>query len=146
MVSTKQKEANVQNALLSTGPVTPNGDAIVARNAVKHGIFTNDPVINTGDGREDEFEYHKLFAELQEDLSPVGRMERMLVEKIAINYWRLRRLIRYESDEIRSRLDNFRENAVDVFYNSAFDSRPKSVLEYHSYNDEISDTKYQAQL
>ena len=73
MTSDKQEQANAQNAQLSTGPVTPEGKAVVARNAVKHGIFAKDLVINAGDGREDEMEYHELLDELTKDLSPVGR-------------------------------------------------------------------------
>jgi hypothetical protein len=38
MTSTKQIEANRRNALASTGPRTQEGKAIVARNAVKHGL------------------------------------------------------------------------------------------------------------
>ena len=50
MTSEKQMEANKKNALLSTGAVTDGGKAVVARNAVKHGIFARDIIIPTGDG------------------------------------------------------------------------------------------------
>jgi hypothetical protein len=133
MTSTKQKEANGHNALLSTGPITLRKKAVVSRNAIKHGIFANDLIINAGDGREDELEYHALFNDLQKDLGPVGRME-----KIAINYWRLRRLIRYETGEIRRRLDNFKENAIDILLNNDFYSQFEPVLEYYNYDDDIS--------
>lgn len=146
MTSTRQKEANGRNAVLSTGPVTPAGKAVVSKNAVKHGIFANDLVINNGDGRENELEYHALFDDLQKDLAPVGRMEKMLVEKIAINYWRLRRLIRYETGEIRGRLDDFKESAIDILLNNDFYSQPKLPLEYYNYDDDISDAEYRAQL
>jgi hypothetical protein len=125
MVSEKQKQANVQNAQLSTGPVTPARKEIAARNALKHGIFAKDLVINAGAGREDELEYHDLLAELKKDLAPVGRMEMIFVEKIAVNYWRLRRLVRYETGEIRGRLDNFRESALNSHYSSSYYSRQR---------------------
>jgi len=146
MVSEKQKQANIQNAQSSTGPITAEGKAIVARNAVKHGIFAEDLVINAGDGREDELEYHDLLAELKKDLAPVGRMEMILVEKIAVNYWRLRRLVRYETGEIRGRLDDFRESSLRSYYSSPYTARQRPDLEYYSYNDEISDAEYQEQL
>jgi hypothetical protein len=73
-------------------------------------------------------------------------MEMLLVEKIAVNYWRLRRLVRYETGEIRGRLDNFRENALQSYYNSSFHSRQRPKLEYYNYNDEISDLEFQEQL
>ena len=146
MTSEKQEQANAQNAQLSTGPVTTEGKAVVARNAVKHGIFARDLVINAGDGREDEMEYHELLDELKKDLAPVGRMEMLLVEKIAVNYWRLRRLVRFETGEIRERLDDFRESALRSHYSSSYDSQEPPKLEYYNYNDEISDAEYKEQL
>jgi hypothetical protein len=146
MASEKQVEANTQNAQLSTGPLSSEGKAVVSRNAVKHGIFAKDLVINAGDGREDALEYHELLAELKKDLVPVGRMEMMLVEKIAVNYWRLRRLLRYETGEIRCRLDDYRESALRSHYNNSFSSRKRPELRYYSYSDEITDAEFQEQL
>jgi len=146
MVSEKQEQANIQNAQLSTGPVTPEGKEVVARNAVKHGIFAKDLVIDVGDGREDELEYHELLAELNKDLVPVGRIEMLLIEKIAVNYWRLRRLVRYETGEIRGQLDDFRESALRSHYSGALSPNQRPELEYYSYNDEISDAEYEKQL
>lgn len=145
MISEKQEQANIRNAQLSTGPTSPEGKAVVSRNAVKHGIFANDLVINAGDGREDALEYQELLTDLKSDLAPVGRMEMMLVEKIAVNYWRLRRLVRYETGEIRERLDDFRESALRSHYGSSHYSRQRPELQYYNYNDEITDTEYQEQ-
>jgi hypothetical protein len=146
MTSTKQEQANSQNAQLSTGPVTAEGKAVVSRNSIKHGIFAKDLVIDAGDGREDELEYHDLLAELNKDLAPVGRMEMLLVEKIAVNYWRLRRLVRYETGEIRGRLDDFRENSLRSYYSGSPYSGQRPDLKYYSYDDDISDVEYQEQL
>ena len=145
MISEKQEQANIRNAQLSTGPSSPEGKAVVSRNAVKHGIFAKDLVINAGDGREDALEYQELLTDLKSDLAPVGRMEMMLVEKIAVNYWRLRRLVRYETGEIRERLDDFRESALRSHYGSSHYSRQRPELQYYNYNDEITDTEYQEQ-
>jgi hypothetical protein len=147
MVSENQKQANIQNAQFSTGPVTQEGKAVVAHNAVKHGIFAKDLVINAGDGRENELEYHELLAELKRDLLPVGRMEMLLLEKIAVNYWRLRRLVRHEIGEIRGRLDDYREIALRSYYGSShYSGQQRPQLELYSYNDEISDAEYHEQL
>lgn len=145
MISEKQEQANIRNAQLSTGPTSPEGKAVVSRNAVRHGIFAKDLVINAGDGREDALEYQELLTELKSDLAPVGRMEMMLVEKIAVNYWRLRRVVRYETGEIRERLDDFRESALRSHYSSSHYSRQRPELQYYNYNDEITDTEYQEQ-
>ena len=57
MTTEKQTEANKKNALMSTGAVTDAGKAVVAKNAVKHGVFAQDLIISSGDGRENEDEY-----------------------------------------------------------------------------------------
>jgi len=105
MTTKKQNEANKRNALVSTGPVTAEGKAIAAQNAVKHGIFAKDLIITAGDGKEDEQEYKELLDGLILSLNPSGQMECLLVEKIAVDYWRLRRVLRFESGSIRKILD-----------------------------------------
>ena len=105
MTTEKQVEANKQNALVSTGPATLEGKAVVAQNAVKHGIFAKDLIITTGDGKEDAQEYRELLDGLIISLNPVGQMECLLVEKISVDYWRLRRVLRFETGSIRKLID-----------------------------------------
>lgn len=113
MTTKKQIEANKRNALVSTGPVTAEGKAITAQNAIKHGIFAKDLIITAGDGKEDEQEYRELLDGLILSLNPSGQMECLLVEKIAVDYWRLRRVLRFESGSIRKILDM----AISDYYN-----------------------------
>ncbi|HUU29585.1 MAG TPA: hypothetical protein VM123_17420 [archaeon] len=98
-------EANRKNALMSTGAVTEEGKGIVSKNAVKHGVFAKDLIIASGDGRENEDEYLELLHNLTESLNPSGQMEHLLVEKIAVDFWRLRRVLRFETGSIRKHLD-----------------------------------------
>lgn len=112
MTTEKQTKSNQENALLSTGPITKNGKAIVSKNAVKHGIFTNDLVIEKGDGKEKKEEYAELLNNLIDCLNPQGQLEYLLVEKIAVDFWRLRRVLRFEMASIRNYLDS----ATDDFY------------------------------
>jgi len=105
MTTDKQIEANKKNAVMSTGAITDEGKAIVAQNAVKHGVFARDLIISSGDGRENEEEYKQLLHNLTESLNPSGQMEHLLVEKIAVDFWRLRRVLRFETGSIRKYLD-----------------------------------------
>lgn len=147
MVSEKQNEANRQNALLSTGPKSDEGKKIVSQNAVKHGIFSQEIVINKGDGKENKDEYELLISQLNDDLQPVGKLEELLVEKVAVNYWRMRRLIRYETGEIRDNIDNFKESVIKNYYTKdeffdSFNNRTvpdKPLMEYFNYSDYISE-------
>ncbi len=106
MASKKQMLANRSNALRSVGPKTPAGKRAVRWNALKHGLLSKEVVITAGDGRESKSEFKTLLTHLQEDLRPHGVLEEMLVEKIAVCYWRLRRVLRCELGEIRRDLDN----------------------------------------
>ena len=112
MTTKKQIEANKQNALVSTGPLTAEGKALISQNAVKHGIFAKDLIITTGDGKEDAQEYKELLDGLILSLNPSGQMECLLVEKIAVDYWRLRRVLRFETGSIRKQLDT----AINDYY------------------------------
>ena len=105
MSTKRQIETNQKNALVSTGPTTPEGKALVSQNAVKHGIFAKDLLITAGDGKEDAEEYQELLDGLILSLHPSGQMECLLVDKIAADYWRLRRVLRFESGSIRKTLD-----------------------------------------
>lgn len=100
MTTEKQLLANVQNAQLSTGPATAGGKAIVATNAIKHGIFTKDLILSSDIENENEDEYREILNNLLECLLPCNQMESLLVEKIAVDFWRLRRTIRFETGSI----------------------------------------------
>lgn len=99
-------EASRKNALQSTGPKTLEGKNVVKWNALKHGLLSKEIIIKAGDGKESKAEFKVLLSELREDLQPEGILEEMLVEKIVICYWRLRRVLRCEIGEIRKELDS----------------------------------------
>lgn len=96
--------ANRQNARKSTGPQTLVGKQKASRNSFKHGLLSQAIVIDAGGGTESREEYDALLDQLHDDLHPRGALEAMLVERIAVCYWRLRRAIRAESGETRKGL------------------------------------------
>jgi hypothetical protein len=110
-VSQKQLEANRQNAEKG-GVKTPEGKAIARYNALKHGLLAKEIVVAVGEGAEDPAEFAALSQELKGQFQPQGTLEEMLVEKIAVAFWRLRRSYRYEAGLIRRELDT----ATDGFY------------------------------
>lgn len=105
----KQIAANRRNAALSTGPRTESGKAIACRNSLKHGLLAKEIVIDAGEGAESQDEFNAVLLDLQAQFDPQGPLEEMLVEKIAVAYWRLRRAHRYEVGLIRKNLDNASE-------------------------------------
>ncbi len=94
-----------RNAQYSTGSRTATGKQAVKWNVLKHGLLSKEVVILAGDGKESKAEYRTLHAQLQEYYQPVGIAEELLVEQIAAGYWRLRRVVRCETGEIRGRVD-----------------------------------------
>jgi hypothetical protein len=85
---------------------------------------------------------------LQRDLQPVGQLEQLLVQKIAANYWRLRRLVRFETGAVCCRLDRYIQQEVDRHYQrlagaAGGESRP--ILEYFRYGDDVSDEDLERQ-
>ncbi|MBI3974493.1 MAG: hypothetical protein HY332_24710 [Chloroflexi bacterium] len=79
----------------SGGPKTSRGKAIVAQNAIVHGIRSDFPVL-PGWETADEWEAHR--DGLVRSLAPVGDLERALAQRAALLLWRLRRVARYENE------------------------------------------------
>lgn len=96
-VSPGKLAANRRNAGRSTGPRTPRGKRRSSLNALKHGMLAKDLVLPELEGKDAAAEFRALLHALTDDLAPRGAFERLLVEKIAVCTWRMRRLLRYEN-------------------------------------------------
>ncbi len=92
MASAAQVRANRLNARKSTGPRTAEGKAVVAQNAVKHGLLAQQVVVRG----EDPGEFELYRDGMLKDLGPVGSLEGLLAERVAHLGWRLRRAERIE--------------------------------------------------
>jgi hypothetical protein len=88
MSTVSQTEANRANALLSTGPKTPEGKAKSSLNAVRTGL-TGRTVLLAGD---DVDLYQKHFQRFRAEYQPIGEKEDTLVQSIADAEWRLLRI------------------------------------------------------
>jgi hypothetical protein len=93
MATQKQIEANRRNAQKSTGPKTEEGKAKSRFNALKHGMTAEVAVLP----HEDKLSYEELRRTTIESYQPENGAELMLVDLIAINYWRLLRARRVET-------------------------------------------------
>ncbi len=91
MASARQVAANRENGLKG-GVKTEEGKAVSRLNARKHSIFV------TALTPEDSEEICGYEAELIATLRPVGRIEEMLVEKIALTWLRIQRCARAEAE------------------------------------------------
>src|ERR1022692_1380495 len=94
-ISERKLKANRENAKKSTGPKTPRGKAYSARNAIKHGLFSDTmDFISHG---EDPKEYGEVLNGLRVQYQPLGMAEELEVERLAVCWWKLKRAWRYEN-------------------------------------------------
>jgi hypothetical protein len=100
MMPEELRARNRQNAQHSTGPRSDEGRAIVAKNALRHGLRSSTVLIPG----EDVEAWETLCAELKAELQPVGIREWLCVELIAGAAWRLRRLRTLEAGLLRAQL------------------------------------------
>lgn len=85
----------------ASGPRTPEGKQRSRLNGLKHGIFSASVLVK-GESRA---AYGLLLDGLTESAAPVGKLEEVLVEKLATNLWRQGRLIQAEGAEIQKGID-----------------------------------------
>jgi hypothetical protein len=107
--SKRRVSANRRNGRKSQGPVTDEGKAISRQNALTHGMLAQHVLISSFDPAEHEEELAALLEGLMEDFKPKTTKERMLVERMAASYWRLRRAYRFEARCI----DDARKNELE---------------------------------
>ena len=110
MTTEKQIKANQANSKKSTGANTTNGKLAVAGNSIKHGLFAQRLILTD----ENFDEYAQLIDGLLTSLNPVGTLEQLLVEKIAVATWKQLRLIRAESASIE--LNRRMERTENIAY------------------------------
>ena len=111
MTTKKQYRANRANAKKSTGPKSKAGKARAARNAIKHGVFS-DILFMEG---EDQAAFQMLCDGLHSDFQPKTHLEAILVDQLVMTVWRMRRLALAEAAEIKSLAlaDAFRTSGSD---------------------------------
>ena len=88
MATPAQIDANRRNARNSTGPKTPAGKARSSRNALRHGLASDQIVLDT----ESEADFQALLAGYLDHYQPADPIEQTLVEEAAVAAWRLRRI------------------------------------------------------
>lgn len=69
--------------------------------------MVSDKSLETGE------EYRDIYENLKICLCPQNQLESLLVEKIAVDFWRLRRVIRFETGSISKYLEDIFKNFYD---------------------------------
>lgn len=111
MATQKQIIANIENAKRSTGPTTEPGKAIVAHNAMKHGVFSKQIVLQ----EESKDEFEELRNQFYSQFQPQGLLEKLFLERALTAAWRLSRVMRMESMLMNNAIKgSFGKGVVDV--------------------------------
>lgn len=101
-MSDARNTANARNAQKSTGPRTSSGKAHSRLNGLRHGLRAEIVVLPDIE-RAKEWEEHR--AHLGDALRPQNYLEDLLVDRVALATWRLRRAARAEQAHVAHRLD-----------------------------------------
>ena len=110
MATQKQISANRKNAKRSTGPRTRKGKIAASRNALKHGLLSQDALIPG----EDAAEFELFCNELKDQIDPSGGLPAFVVDGIAMSAWRKRRVHRIEASMFAYRMAEGRERRASV--------------------------------
>ncbi len=94
--SPQKLAANRKNAKRSTGPQTPKGKQRASQNSYKHGFYSMRLFPNNELLARDGADYNRIFAAYWNHYSPVGDIEKLYVERIAVQSLRLARLFGHE--------------------------------------------------
>jgi hypothetical protein len=100
-ISGKRLLANRANAAHSTGPITPEGKARSAQNALRHGLLAKQLLI----GNESAANFQALFDILVHRFAPVDDFELSMIEELASAYWRLRRAWCVETEMLETSME-----------------------------------------
>jgi hypothetical protein len=150
MATALQIAANRRNAKKSTGPRTAEGKKQASLSAVKHGMTAQTVVLPHESGTD----YEEIRAALIKDYAPATTQELMLVDQIAIGYWRTIRARRFEVAMFDNQLRTKKhEHGKDTKPNSRDDegcavilqvTDPNDLKNYFRYDGTISRDYYRA--
>src|ERR687894_2084714 len=94
----------------ASGPNTEAGKEVARWNATRHGIRSPAPVV-PGLEKAEDWEEHR--DGVLESLSPEGHFELVLAERVALLFWRLHRVTRYERETIALSQEKVEEDLME---------------------------------
>jgi len=109
MATDQQAIANKANAAKSTGPKTGGGKAKVGGNALKHGLQASTRLLLHDENPKD---LDALRDALGDELRPSTALQQALFDLIVSKFWRLRRVLRIETDILETEVGEDRWQMV----------------------------------
>jgi len=129
-VSSKKLAANRANGQRSLGPRTSAGKQRSSQNSYKHGFFALRLFPNKDVFAKDGEDYNRILAAYRSHYAPVGDLEKLCVEKIAVESLRLARLFGHEQKILAWRFP-FEARSIDKLgrYESSVSRQLEKAIE-----------------
>jgi len=129
-VSPEKLAANRKNSERSTGPQTSAGKQRSSHNSYKHGFFGMRLFPNKQLIAQDGADYERIYAAYWAHYAPMGDLEKLHVEKIAVESLRLARLLGHEQ-KILGWQEPFEARSIDklVRYQSSVSRQLEKAIE-----------------
>lgn len=135
-ISEKQLKANRENSKKSTGPKSSEGKRAIKSNNNIHGLYTDKVILNSSHLKEDRVEFELLLESLRYELDPQTLSQDYIVQKIAICYWRDRRVIAAETAQINNQLNSI---DTDWKYRQMLSGIVRDAIGTHEVTEEQKD-------
>ncbi len=116
-------DVNRANSQHSTGPSSSIGKARSSQNSFKHGLYSQELIIQG----EDPVEFDHLRSTLRNEHQPANTTEEILVDELAQHFWRMRRFRELEARAwTPENLDSWMENGMLALINRSMASAERS--------------------
>ncbi len=126
-MTAKAIAANQRNAQSSSGPKDMTS---VRNNALKHGLLARRVVFQTD---EEKAEFQAIFDELRREFEPSGAIAEMLVEEVAVCWWKLSAALGWEAQELQNR-----HEATKAVFQALDQSDGRGPVLLHQVDDSCS--------
>ncbi len=124
MTSQKKIEANRRNGALSKGPVSREGKARSAMNAIKHGYTSEKIVLST----EEHEPFHRMLHDFTEHYNPLTAVEEQYVLEMCWHRWRMHRIWNAESVAIEREIQMASVHRTHEFHAGVFPNDKTAIL------------------
>jgi len=112
-VSPQKLAANRANAQQSTGPQSEAAKEKSAQNSYQHGFYAKRLFPTSRERDQDGAEYDNLVKGIRNHFQPIGFMENLWVERIAVEMLRSARLLGYEQENLSNYSQAFERRSID---------------------------------
>ena len=131
-ISAARRAAARANGAKSHGPVTPEGKAKSALNAITHGLTASALVLTT----ESKQEYEALLASYLDEYEPQGQTESDLVEELTAAKWMQRRSLAMITALLDITMDRMEKEIKEEF--DTIDNAARTALAFAKQTDETA--------